>query len=350
MSMTAFELDIGAQAEALHRVSGHYLTAGAASLDAARVAAHGASGVLLVGMGSSRAASLAVATTIGARWATQVHEAGELLHYGMHTVDPDALVVLVSQSGRSFETVAVGERLRDAGHRRIIAVTNDPLSPLARLAHVLLPIEAGDEATVSTKTWTTSFAVLTMLAATLTYDAEAVSVVPDPVLAAVRAACSAERLADDVADLLGTCAGLVVVARGPALAAADYGALILKETTAMPVECLAGGSFRHGPFELIGPGVGVIVLAPRGLTRELGVGLAQETAALGSPTWLISDDSGPLPEPAGRLSVTALPQVSEVWSALTLGVPLQRLAACLARTRGREPGVLLRSLKVTDRE
>ncbi|MCY7418551.1 MAG: SIS domain-containing protein [Chloroflexi bacterium] len=348
--MTKFELDIGAQAEALARVSRHYLAAGAASLQAVGAVARGASGVSLVGMGSSRAASLTAATTIGARWPTRVHEAGELLHYGMRTIDPDALVVLVSQSGRSFETLTVGQQLRAAGHRRIIAVTNDPSSPMANLADVVLPIEAGDEATVSTKTWMTSFAVLTMLAATLVHDVGTVDGIPEAVLEAVRGTCTAERLADAAADQLAACSALVVVARGPALAAADYGALILKETTATPVECLAGGSFRHGPFELIGPAVGVIVLAPSGSTRDLCIALAQETAALGSPTWLIDDDAGSAPAQTERLRVTTLPRVAELYSPLTLGVPLQRLAAHLARMRGREPGALLRSRKVTDRE
>jgi len=350
MTMTAFELDTGAQAEALARVSRHYLAAGAASLHAASAVARGASGVLLVGMGSSRAASLTAATTIGTRWPTQVHEAGELLHYGMRTIGPDALVVLVSQSGRSFETVAVGQQLRAAGHARIIAVTNDPSSPMASLADVVLPIEAGDEATVSTKTWITSFAVLTMLAATLVHGEDASPGIPGAVLEAVRVTCEDERLADAAAEQLAVCTALVVVARGPALAAADYGALILKETTAIPVECMAGGSFRHGPFELIGPAVGVIVLAPSGSTRELCVSLAQETATLGSPTWLICDDAGSSPAQTERLRVTTLRRVPEVYSPLTLGVPLQRLAANLARMRGREPGVLLRSRKVTDRE
>jgi fructoselysine-6-P-deglycase FrlB-like protein len=146
------------------------------------------------------------------------------------------------------------------------------------------------------------------------------------------------------------CPSLVVVARGPAIAAADYGALILKETAAIAAECLAGGSFRHGPMEIAGPDVGVVVLAPSGPTHELCVRLARDTAALGSPTWLIADDATSLPTTTDRLRVTTLPAVGEAYAPLTMSVPIQRLAARLARGRGREPGVLLRSQKVTDRE
>ncbi len=70
-------------------------------------------------------------------------------------------------------------------------------------------------------------------------------------------------------DAMTGCSALVVVGRGPALSAADYGALILKETAAIAAECLAGGSFRHGPLEVAGAAVGVVVLAPTGPTSGL---------------------------------------------------------------------------------
>ena len=113
-----------------------------------------------------------MATTIGICWPTDVLEAGELLHYGLPAIGAEALVVLVSQSGRSIETVAVAERLRAAGHQRLVAVTNDPTSPMAASAHVTLPILAGDEATVATKTWMTTFTVLRLLSESLVRDAD----------------------------------------------------------------------------------------------------------------------------------------------------------------------------------
>ena len=118
----------------------------------------------------------------------------------------------------------------------------------------------------------------------------------------------------------------------------------------MPAECLAGGSFRHGPLEIAGPEVGMVILAPTGRTRDLCVRLAQETAESGSPTWLIGDVAGAMPAGTDRLRVTTLPAVDEAYAPLTMSVPIQRLAAVLARERGRVPGVLLRSQKVTDRE
>jgi fructoselysine-6-P-deglycase FrlB-like protein len=96
--------------------------------------------------------------------------------------------------------------------------------------------------------------------------------------------------------------------------------------------------------------VGIVVLAPSGPTQHLGTRLAAETSQLGSPTWLIGDDAANLPPETDRLRVMTLPVVDEAFAPLLLSVPIQRLAAALARQRGRVPGILLRSTKVTETE
>jgi glucosamine--fructose-6-phosphate aminotransferase (isomerizing) len=348
--MTPFERDIDAQAQAVGRVVAHYAADGSDLLDSVRSLAAGASQVVYVAMGSSRSAALPAATTTGLCWPTDVREAGELLHYGLPAIRPDALVVLVSQSGRSVETVAVAERLQAARHRRLVAVTNDPNSPMATAAQVVLPILAGEEATVATKTWMTTFTVLGLLSESLVRDASDRRPPPASLLPALDEVLAVGSIADGAGAALVSSRSVMVIARGPALAAADYGALIIKETAAMPAECLAGGSFRHGPVEVAGPDVGVVILAPSGRTAELCARLAVDSASMGSPTWLIADNGTSLPAATDRLRVTTLPAVDEAYAPLTMSVPIQRLAARLARDRGREPGVLLRSQKVTDRE
>ncbi len=194
-------------------------------------------------MGSSRSAAMPAVSTIERCLPAQVPEAGELLHYGMDLVRPDALVVLVSQSGRSVETAAVADRLRAAGHRRTIAVTNDPASPMATLAaDVVLPILAGDEATVSTKTWITTFAVLRPAGPGVGRYARGrtggCGAGAGRGARALLRVVSTAGLAEDAGEAMTGCSALVVVGRGPALSAADYGALILKETAAIAAQCL----------------------------------------------------------------------------------------------------------------
>jgi glucosamine--fructose-6-phosphate aminotransferase (isomerizing) len=305
-------------------------------------------------MGSSLSAARPAAARLASRIPAVAAEAGELLHYGLDSLPPGALMVLVSQSGRSAETLAVGERWRSRGGARILAVTNDPGSPLATLADRCLPIVAGAEATVATKTFMTTFAVLDLLAQAIAPAAAASEGAAADHLreaaAAVDAIADRPDIATAAAEAMSACASISLVGRGPAMAAADYGALILKETVARPAEALPGGSFRHGPLEICGPDVGVVVLAQSGATRDLSIRLALETSALGSPTWLIGEGSGELPQGDERLRVHALPAVGEGYVPLTMSVPIQRLAADLARRHGRVPGQLLRSRKVTDIE
>lgn len=349
--VTPFEQDIADQGEALRRVAGHYTADGAPTLAAVRSLAAGAPMVVLTGMGSSLSAAGPAAARIVGRLPAVATEAGELLHYGLDAVPPGALVVLVSQSGRSAETLAVAQRLHARGDVQVVAVTNDPDGPVAALAARTLPILAGSEATVATKTFMATFAVLDLLA-------DAIGAAPDAFLAdrlrEVAAVVDAVTASSDIAGAAGAamaaCASISVVGRGPGVAAADYGALILKETAALPAEALPGGSFRHGPLEICGPKVGLVVLAPSGPTRELSVRLALDASVLGSPTWLIGDQAGDLPGETERLCVLRLPAVSERYVPLTMSVPIQRLAADLAHRRGRVPGELLRSRKVTDIE
>ena len=350
-SLTPFERDIADQGAALRRVLDHYRGANGTVLATVRSLAADAPRVVLAGMGSSLAAAGPAAARITALKPATAIEAGELLHFGLGTVPAGALVVLVSQSGRSAETLAVGERLRARGDVRIAAVTNDPDSPLALLADVTLPILAGREATVATKTFMTTFVVLDALAGALLAAAGSSDQLPAPGLPeAVDAVAARTEIASAIAGLMASCASISLVGRGRSIAAADYGALILKETAALPAEAMPGGSFRHGPLETCGPEVGLVVFAQRGPTQALAVRLARDACELGSPTWLIGDDAGTLPTDTERLRVTTLPAVEEGYVPLTMSVPIQRLAADLARRRGRVPGELLRSRKVTDIE
>src|SRR5207253_3161412 len=88
----------------------------------------------------------------------RVWEAGEWLHYGPRELPAGALVVAISQSGESIETRTLAERV--AGRAPLVAVTNDPESRLARAAAVVLPMRAGVEEMIATKTYSNTVGVL----------------------------------------------------------------------------------------------------------------------------------------------------------------------------------------------
>lgn len=307
--------------------------------------------VVIVGMGSSLSAGRVLRPLLAANGRVAlVEDAGELLHYGLGAVRAAGVVIAISQSGRSIETVRVVERLRERDPVPVISLVNDGASPVAASADLVLPLLAGRESAVATKTYVAATAVLLALAQAaglVRLPLEELEALADRMDGQAAEVMAIERIVEPFA---GTRA-LIVVARGPALSVAHYAALTIKESAALPTEAISGGEFRHGPLELTAAGIGLVVLAPAGPTVELGVGLAHEVAATGRPTWLLTDQGHTPREPArSTLSVSPLPDGPEVLAPLACIVPLQLAAAALARARGREAGVTLVATKVTERE
>ncbi|MCL6646009.1 MAG: SIS domain-containing protein, partial [Dehalococcoidia bacterium] len=149
-------------------------------------------------------------------------EAGELLHYGAAAVGPDEVIVAISQSGESVETRRLVEQVRGA---RVLGITNqDGAGEFCRLCDVVLPILAGPESAVSTKTHVNSLLVAMRLVAALGWqDAaprDALERCPEA-LEQVVADCF--RRAEEAVAFLGPAPNLTVVARGPVSAARASG-------------------------------------------------------------------------------------------------------------------------------
>jgi glucosamine--fructose-6-phosphate aminotransferase (isomerizing) len=139
---------------------------------------------------------------------------------------------------------------------------------------------------------------------------------------------------------------LALVGRGSARAAAEMGALTLKEAARFPAESMQAAQFRHGPLELAGPHLAVMVIATEPATRPLELKLAGELAAAGAAVLVVSQD-GDCPEGAEAISVGPL---SGGLAAAAATVPAQLLAWRLARCRGLTPGEFAIAGKVTTRE
>ncbi len=305
--------------------------------------------VILTGMGSSYDACYPAATRLAAAGvlATMV-DAAELLHFRLDPLGPESLLVCVSQSGESAETVRVVRSLRDRSERPFIAaVTNGPGSTLARLADRNLDTRGGEEHGPSTMTFAATLVMMAALARSLAGRE------PAPAADAEAAAVAAERLLEDPAraaraleEWLGDRPVLALLGRGESRAAAEMGALTLKEAARFPAESLQAAQFRHGPLELAGPGLAAIVFAAEGRTRALDTGLADELASAGAAVLVISPD-GAAPEGAAGIATGELPE--GISSAVSI-VPVQLLSWALARSRGLAPGTYTIASKVTTHE
>jgi glucosamine--fructose-6-phosphate aminotransferase (isomerizing) len=302
------------------------------------------------GMGSSYDACYPAVTSLARAGApAMMIDAAELLHFRLPMLHAGDTVVLVSQSGESAETVRAAQVLRESGNAPfVVAVTNGAGSSLAKEADVVLRTFAGDETGPSTMTFVAALVVVGALALAiegiapgavadrLATDAELTAAAIDDLLAH-------EQLADDLVAWHGGRATTVLLARGGSRAAAEMGALTLKEAVGMPVESLQTAQFRHGPLEIAGPQMAAMIFATEPETQELDLAIADELRALGTAVWTIT---------AGLTSggATDVGPVHRLLSPAAAIVPAQLLAWRLAILAGREPGAYVHAAKVTTRE
>ena len=170
----------------------------------------------------------------------------------------DALVLGISQSGKSPDIVAVLAEARQQG-ALTAAITNRPGSHLARQADHVIELHAGEERSVAaTKTYTSELAMIAVLSATLTGDdglLSAVKAVPALVTGALAASEAAAQAALRWRDM-DRC---VVIGRGFNYATSFELALKLKELTYIVAEPYSSADFRHGPLAMIQRGFPVIL-------------------------------------------------------------------------------------------
>jgi len=268
-------------------------------------------------------------------------ETSELLHYQRPLLGPGSLLVVVSQSGRSAEVVRLLEEAR--GRATVLAVTNTPDGPLAREAEATLLTHAGAESTVSCKTWVTAQMALQWLAGVLGgEDREAVRAALGAAAGAAAGYLEAWRSHVEALgrELLGV-QDVFVLGRGPSLAAVGTGGLILKESTHRHAEGMSSAAFRHGPIEMIGDAVFVLVYAGPAVTRGLNERIVADVRAAGGRAALVSEDAE---APAWRLPFT------EPLRPLLELLPVEMMTLALAALDGREAGRFTIAGKVTSTE
>jgi glucosamine--fructose-6-phosphate aminotransferase (isomerizing) len=218
--------------------------------------------VVFTGMGSSlHAAYPAQAWLTAVGYRAIVWEAAELLHHHLKVLSPGTLLVVVSQSGETVEVT----RLLDVLPKKInvVAVTNVESSHLARKGKLLLPMMAGVQAAVSTKTYTCAVAVLMYLAFAIAGEANR------PLSQALmNAVDSQEEILERHDDLMLPTLEFVnhppyvaLLSRGADMASAFQGALMLKEVARLAAEPMTASQFRHGPIEIVNPSHCYIIFA-----------------------------------------------------------------------------------------
>jgi glucosamine--fructose-6-phosphate aminotransferase (isomerizing) len=288
-------------------------------------------------------------------------DASELVHYAPALLTPRTLVWIVSQSGRSAEIVALLALLRSSPPGALLATVNDLDSPLGRAGDAfrpfsaLLPIGAAPEATVSTRTYLNTLA-LTQLAALYLNGAPLDSHLQDLRDTAQGMAGYLNNWGENLGrltDAVGLPQHLVILGRGSSLASALTGALIMGEAAKMPAIGLPAGEFRHGPLEMCGLDVTILLFAGPPETRHLNFELLQDLSKCQVKAfWLDHVESeGSLPESSyPHLQHLPVPSARGIGLPLAEALPMQLLTISLCQQRGVIPGEFYFIGKVTTRE
>lgn len=296
--------------------------------------------LVLTGMGSSYFGLHPLALEVAERgWTPVMLETSELVHYYPELLNGSTLVIAVSQSGQSAETLRLLKH--DGDSHVVLAVTNTADSPLATQADITLLTHAGEEFSVSCKTYVAALVALSVLGAMLAGEEKSSRL--DELGTAADAV--EHYLRDWKAHVSHLCEELeyvkhlFLVGRGSSLAAVGTGALIIKESDHFHAEGMSSAAFRHGPFEMLTPAALVGVFAGGERTRELNDRLAADVREHGTKCVVISGDSQ---NPACRI-----PNVSTMMRPIMEILPVQMMTLALAAIAGREPGKFERATKVT---
>ena len=257
---------------------------------------------------------------------------------------PRALVVAISQSGETADTLAALEHARMLGQRRCLAICNVPESALVRSCGMRFLTRAGPEIGVaSTKAFTTQLAALFLLAL---------------VLGKLRGKISGEKEKTLLAELRNLPAALLQVLRTePELAAwasifagrehalflgrgihypiAMEGALKLKEISYIHAEAYAAGELKHGPLALVDARMPVVAIAPKDALFEKLKSNLQEVRARGGELYVLAAPDARLADAEG-VNLIRLPIGGGPLSPIVHTLPLQLLAYHAALARGND--------------
>lgn len=256
-----------------------------------------------------------------------------------------ALVVGISQSGQSPDIVGVVEEGRRQG-ALTLAITNDPASPLAAAAEMVLDTGAGPErAVAASKTYTAQLMAIALLCAAARKEPRLFTEL-ERVPALVEEALALDDAIESAAERYRYMEQCVVLGRGFNYATAYEWSLKLKELAYVVAEPYSSADFRHGPVAIVGDGFPVLAVTPAGAVFEDTLALLETLAEEHRAELLVLSNE----ERALRLARTPLRLPSDLpeWLSPLVGiVPGQLFTYHLTRAKGHDTENPRRLRKVT---
>ena len=287
---------------------------------------------------------------------TQVEIASEY-RYRTSVPNPDTLIVVVSQSGETADTLAALRHAQALGHQYTLAICNVASSAMVRETHWNFLTKAGTEIGVaSTKAFTTQLVALYLLAVSLAKRAGKVSLEKEKALLrelrhlpkALHAVLALEPQIMAWSTAFAKCENALFLGRGMHYPIALEGALKLKEISYIHAEAYPAGELKHGPLALVTERMPVVTVAPKDDLLEKLKSNMQEVKARGGKLYVFADQNTDITSSEG-INVIRLPEHYGNLSPILHVVPLQLLAyhtACALGTDVDKPRNLAKSVTV----
>ncbi len=262
--------------------------------------------------------------------------------YRKSVTRPGSLLVTLSQSGETADTLAALRLAKESGYMSSLAICNVPGSSLVRESDLAFMTRAGAEIGVaSTKAFTTQLAGLLMLVGSIGHcrgnlDAAAESALvhslrtlPEQLKSTLALDKQIQALAEEFANKHNS----LFLGRGTQYPIAMEGALKLKEISYIHAEAYAAGELKHGPLALIDADMPIIVVAPNNELLEKLKSNVEEVRARGGILYVFADKEAGFNSDA-TMRVMPMPKVDEVIAPIVYTLPLQLLSYHVAIIKG----------------
>jgi glucosamine--fructose-6-phosphate aminotransferase (isomerizing) len=287
---------------------------------------------------------------------TQVEIASEY-RYRTTVANPKTLIVVVSQSGETADTLAALRHAKALGHRYTLAICNVASSAMVRETEWHFLTKAGVEIGVaSTKAFTTQLLALYLLTVSLAKRAGRISADKEKELLrelrhlpkALHAVLALEPQIIAWSEAFSKCENALFLGRGLHYPIALEGALKLKEISYIHAEAYPAGELKHGPLALVTDKMPVVTVAPNDVLLEKLKSNMQEVKARGGKLYVFADHDTQIVNSEG-INVIRLPEHYGNLSPILHVLPLQLLAyhtACARGTDVDKPRNLAKSVTV----
>ena len=269
-------------------------------------------------------------------------ELGHEYRYRDSIPNPRQLVVTISQSGETLDTMEALKRAKQLGHEYTLSICNVRESAIPRASRLVCYTRAGAEIGVaSTKAFTTQLAALFTLTLAIAKERGTLSAADEAhyleqlrfVPGSVQHALNLEPQIMEWAKKFTQKDHALFLGRGIHYPIALEGALKLKEISYIHAEAYPAGELKHGPLALVDSNMPVVVIAPNDSLLEKVKSIMQEFSARGGELFVLADLDSHFTE-SDRVHVIRTPRHAGVLSPIIHAVPVQLLAYHTALLRG----------------